>query len=76
METVPKLFNKLYPFMPMTYSVGLFKDAISGKVTKDTIHNTVILIAILVVFMGLTILISLLKARTGKRVNRQEIIEA
>lgn len=76
METVPELFNKLYPYMPMTYSVGLFKDAISGKVTKDTIHNTAVLITILVVFMVLTIFISVLKAKKGRKLQLRESVEA
>jgi putative membrane protein len=76
METVPKFFNILYPYMPMTYSVGLFKDAISGKVTKDTIYNTTILIVILVVFMALTIVISAIKSRIGKKAEQKELIGA
>ncbi|MBP1756088.1 MAG: yhgE [Firmicutes bacterium] len=76
METIPKFFKVLYPYMPMTYSVGLFKDAISGKVTKDTVYNTTILIAILVVFMALTIVISAIKSRRVKKVEEKELIGA
>lgn len=71
METVPKLFNKLFPFMPMTYSVGMFKEAISGIGTKTyAIHEASILLAILVVTMTLTILIS-----RAKKI-RNELVEA
>lgn len=58
METVPKFFNILYPFMPMTYSVGLFKEAISGTGPMVFDTNAIILIGILVVVMALTILFS------------------
>lgn len=59
METVPKLFNDLYPFMPMTYSVGLFKEAISGVGDSSIAwHNAGILIVILLVFLGITIAFS------------------
>ena len=58
METVPKMFNVLYPFMPMTYSVGLFKNSISGVDTQSTLYNAGILTAILAVFLVLTLVFS------------------
>ena len=61
METVPKMFNVLYPFMPMTYSVRLFKETISGSVGTGMARSVTVLVTILVVFMALTILFSLLK---------------
>lgn len=69
METVPKLFNVLYPYMPMTYSVGLFKQVISDPNTKDILYNGGILIAILIIFMSLTILLSILKIHKPAKVN-------
>lgn len=63
METVPKMFNVMYPFMPMTYSVALFKQAITKTDTKAVLFNCSILFAILIVFMVLTILLSAIKAR-------------
>ena len=63
METVPKIFNVLYPFMPMTYAVGLFKQAISGVNRDEMIYNGGILVAILVVFMALTIFCSRVKEK-------------
>jgi len=73
METVPKLFNILYPFMPMTYSVGLFKQAISGVDTTDVVFNGGILSIMLIVFMTLTILFSVIK--TKKPSENNSIIE-
>ncbi|ABX40996.1 YhgE/Pip domain-containing protein [Lachnoclostridium phytofermentans] len=67
METVPKLFNVLYPFMPMTYSVGLFKEAISGTGNTSLIlYNSLILLGILAVTIGLTILFAILKRKNEK----------
>ena len=71
METVPKLFNYLYNFMPMTYSVGLFKQSISGVKTSDLLFNVGILLAVLVVFMTLTVIFSRLKSKNEDKM--QEI---
>lgn len=61
METVPKLFNILYPFMPMTYSVNLLKECISGSSSAIVAKNTLILLAIGAVFTVVTVLLSLFK---------------
>lgn len=67
METVPNMFRVLYPFMPMTYAVGLFKQAISGAVTSEVIYNGGILCLILVGFMTLTILFSVVKFKKAEK---------
>lgn len=61
METVPKMFNVLYPYMPMTYSVGLFKETISGNLGGDLAKNITVLIIMLVASMVLTITFSVVK---------------
>ena len=61
METVPKFFNVLYPFMPMTYSVNLFKEAISGGDISNIWFNVFVLVSILIVFVSLTIVFSKVK---------------
>ena len=63
MQTVPKFFNILYPFMPMTYSVTVFKDTITGNITSDFWGSVGILCAILVAFFAATILLSLHKKK-------------
>jgi putative membrane protein len=69
MELVPNFFNKLFNFMPMTYSVRLFKETISGGDSSVVLNNIVILSAILVVFITLTII-------GGKiRKNREDSIQ-
>jgi putative membrane protein len=63
METVPKIFNVLFPYMPMTYSVALFKQSITDTDGHEVLYNGGILIAILIVFMSLTIILSVFKNR-------------
>lgn len=65
METVPKLFNVLYPFMPMTYSVNLLKETISGSSSAIMVKNALILAAIGAVFTVITILLSIFKKTVG-----------
>ena len=68
METVPKFFSYLFPYMPMTYSVGLFKQAITEPNSNDIVFNSCVLVGILAVFMILTIFISSVKQRKIERV--------
>lgn len=57
METVPRFYNMIYPFMPMTYSVGLFKEAISGTGDSSLIlKNAGFLLLFLVGSLLLTLL--------------------
>lgn len=72
METVPKFFNVLYPYMPMTYSVGLFKQAISGVDKNEALYNAGILCIFLVVFMALTLLLSGMKSNKTVKTKAQE----
>jgi putative membrane protein len=71
MELVPKVFNDLYPFMPMTYSVGLFKNAITDTDSKAVLYNGGILVAILVVFMAMTIILSGIKSKKADKATVQ-----
>ncbi len=72
METVPALFNKLYPFMPMTYSVNLFKEAISGGNMNIIMTNAGILLAVCVVFTALTVLGARAK-KTEEKIKQKRI---
>ena len=72
METVPALFNKLYPYMPMTYSVTLFREAISGGDMNIIMANSGILLAICVVFTALTVIVARYK-KTEKAAKRNKI---
>jgi YhgE/Pip N-terminal domain/YhgE/Pip C-terminal domain len=66
MELVPKFFNVLYPFMPMTYSVRLLKETISGYNPTNAINAALILAAI---GIGFTVVTMLLTA--GKRIHNE-----
>ncbi|MGB4659355.1 MAG: YhgE/Pip domain-containing protein [Mobilitalea sp.] len=70
METIPKFFSKLYPFMPMTYSVALFKQSITMPDSSVVLYNVGVLVAILVVFMMATIVFA------GAKVTREKKAEA
>jgi putative membrane protein len=74
METVPAFFQKIYPFMPMTYSVRLFKDTISGFDGGDASHDIFVLVMIFVCFNLLNILFSITKRARVK--NKQKAVEA
>lgn len=67
METVPKFFNVLYPYMPMTYSVGLLKEITSSFSTATAWRNASVLIGIFVAFTLLTLLFSATR-RAGVKV--------
>ncbi len=58
MELVPKFFNVLYDFMPMTYSVNVFKEVISGIDYGYLTRNVFILGAIMIVFLVVSFIIS------------------
>jgi putative membrane protein len=65
MELVPKFYNVLFPFMPMTYSVGLFKEAVSGTVGATMFKNGMVLLVILIIVMTLTIILSSVKKKNA-----------
>jgi len=67
METLPKFFNVLLPFMPMTYSVGLFKEAISGKDRSLVMKNALILVLIAAIFMFLSLFMTKRQMRAEKK---------
>ena len=73
METIPKFFSVLYPYMPMTYAVGLFKQSISGVTKSDAIYNASVLIVIIIVFTALTIILSGIKAKKAAIVESREV---
>lgn len=73
METVPTFFNVLKPFMPMTYSVAILKDTISGTVTMNFWHNCLILLIYLLLFFVATVLLSLRKRKKRQRRHRKQL---
>ncbi len=69
METVPKFFDYLYPFMPMTYAISLFKESISSVDAMQVMPNIMVLSSIVIAFVGLTILFTRTKAKINKVLN-------
>lgn len=58
MEVVPKFFNVLNPFMPMTYSVNALKESISGIDYNYLYFNLLILGIIMLFFLALSVFLS------------------
>lgn len=73
METVPKIFNVLYPFMPMTYAVRLLKEAISGGDKNIVMQNTIILLLISAAFIAATIILTRWKNKREKRLTVSKV---
>lgn len=66
METVPKFFNVIYPYMPMTYSVRLFKECITNFSWHGAQSDITVLLVIFAVFTVLNILFSLTRKVKAK----------
>lgn len=64
METVPPFFQAIYRYMPMTYSVNLFKDVI-GSVPGGG-HNALILVGVFAVFTAMTMALDALRRNSRK----------
>lgn len=67
METVPGLFNALYKFMPMTYTVEMLREIISGNDMGYAWHNAWILIGIWLIFAAFTAMFAVYKRAKQKR---------
>ena len=67
METLPKFFNVLLPFMPMTYSVGLLREAVSGGDQALVMKNALILVLITAIFTVLSLFMTKRQMRTEKK---------
>ncbi len=72
METVPKIFNALYRFMPMTYTVELLREVISGADASYAWHNAVALICMFLAFALAAVIFTLIKKRREKQNAPQE----
>lgn len=69
METVPVIFNKLYRFMPMTYTVELLREGISGGNQAYMWKNAFVLLLIFVVFSVATVVVFFLKKMQAVKSN-------
>lgn len=75
METVPQIFNALYKFMPMTYTVELLREVISGNDMAYAWHNALVLIGVVLVFAALTVLFAFYKRAKQRRLSDITITE-
>lgn len=55
MELVPKFFQDINPYMPMTYSVNVLKEVISGIDYSIYNYNLAVLFGIAIVFLGINV---------------------
>lgn len=55
MELVPSFFQKINPFMPMTYSVNVLKEVISGIDYAFLSQNMMVLMGLLIAFTALNL---------------------
>lgn len=62
-QTEPSLYQMIYPFMPMTYSVDLLRESFVSINSSFLVKDITVLLVVLVVFNGLTFVTSMLKAR-------------
>lgn len=57
-ETQNAFFRAINPFLPMTYSTQLFKEAISGTMGTNAANSALILLSFFAAFMALTMILS------------------
>lgn len=75
-ETEPKIYQLIYPFMPMTYSLDLLKESFIGINSSFLVKDVLILISIWVFFTALTIITGIHKNKKmenikGKKANKK-----
>ncbi len=66
-ETAPEMFIKIFPLIPMRYSVSLFKEAFAGYDSKFFIPNFSFILGVFVVFSLLTIITIFLKRKISEK---------
>lgn len=68
MELLPKFFNVINPYLPMTYGVAGLREAISGDNISLILHNISIIAGFGALFLLFTILLA-------ERVDKIEIVQ-
>ncbi|ACL76308.1 YhgE/Pip domain-containing protein [Ruminiclostridium cellulolyticum] len=61
MELVPRFFNVLNPFMPMTYSVNALREVIAGINNGFLAQNLIVLVTVMIGFLILNLVVSKLR---------------
>jgi len=66
-QTEPGIYQAIYPYMPMTYSVDLLRESFVSINSELLTKDVVVLILFFVGFNALTFITSMLKSRKEKR---------
>lgn len=66
-QTEPTIYQAIYPYMPMTYSVDLLRESFVNINSSFLIKDITILVLIMVVFNGLTFVTSMSKAKKEQK---------
>ena len=67
-ETEPQIYQIIYPFMPMTYSLDLLKESFININSSFLMKDILVLIIIWIVFTTLTVIVGIRKNKTGGKV--------
>lgn len=76
-ETEPAFFQAIYPYMPMTYTLNLFKEGIIMREPGLIAHNVIALFGIFAVFLIATIVLQIAKKghETVEKVKKRQKAE-
>ena len=72
METLPQGYQTINPFMPMTYSLNLFKEAIIGTSPGFVQTDVNALLGIMIVFVVMTFIIDIIKMCGNKLIKKEK----
>ena len=72
METLPQEYQTINPFMPMTYSLNLFKEAIIGTSPGFVQTDVNALLGIMIVFVVMTFIIDIIKMCGNKLIKKEK----
>lgn len=78
-ETEPAFFQTINPYMPMTYTIGLFREAIISRDAGLIAPNVWALLGIFACFLAITIVLQILKKGKEKAIefkHQRELEEA
>ncbi len=66
-QTEPSIYQAIYPYMPMTYSVDLLRESFVSINSSFLVKDVVILLLFFIGFNGLTFLTSMLKSKKEQK---------
>lgn len=70
-ETVPAFFQKIHPFMPFTYTMGLLKESIVSEDLGFAKKYSLILLGIICTFIILTVIVEFIKKGINKSIDKK-----